>query len=1749
MNAFQTWLPSDVVNSAGPLLLDISIKATVVLLIAGALAAMLGRASAAIRHRIWCLACCGLLVLPVLTLTLPSLRIPILPETARSDARPRTSDAALRLALVPNARPVVPTAAAAPAAPRMEANIHTADQPFAARHRGTSRLIESPSPIVKPTQEPLAPQPSDGIPWTNLVALVWLFGSVFTAMPLLYGFISNRRLGQASRTVEDTDSLELMRTLRDRLGLRRPVRLLETSRAIIPMTWGVVRPIVLFPAAWQDWSESRRRLVLLHELAHVQRHDVAFQVLARLACALYWFHPLAWYALRRMRIERELACDDCVLMTGERPSEYAGQLLEIARAYQPFTAPTAVAAVQRTSLEQRIRALLDKARSHVPLGRTTGRILLLSSLCLIIGVAVVKPGRATDGADAAVADQEDVNKSEDENVDRETNPKRTRGTKESATEKTIILTGQVLDPNGTPHRQASVWVQRPFPAQWTRIASTDKNGQFNASIDRARLDAVLAKDHDAKLRIAATAEGCGLAWARVEASALEEITLKLSEETPIEGRIVTLEGKPAVGVTVRVDSIPVEGKQDVDKFIKTAPGSSGIYYNSVSWQLTDGGPGIEPVVTDAAGRFRIESVGAERVVRLEAAGGSIGATRLAIVTRPAPPGTTPNGAIAVKEGLRESVYYAQFTHVAVPGRTLQGVVTDEKTGSPLAGVRIRAMRSWHSLENPATTGEDGRYKITGVSKREKYELLFESQSSRHFNKEMKIPDTSGLEPITVDVALRTGITVRGRVTDAKTGEPLSGTVIYNPLFPNENVLKLGEKLSIANPAATESIQEDGTYEISVLPGPGAIAVEVSGEGYVSASVNAERLREIVGEGGLQSQPNAHGEFRHLSTAAGPQAAAVMGLDHYHAAVIVNPPEDAKEQTIDLTAVRGRSRRGTIKDEAGRPLVGVKVIGLGPSQATVTWQPLETAEFTVEGLAPDRKRTLLFVHQQRELGTQVVVTGDEAAPLTVRMMPTGTLIGRFVDEFGNPLPGIRVELTPQQPPLGGTGLWHAEADEEGRFRITGLIDGATYHVQARSAQEPGPPSHVQSDVRVESGKILDLGTYTRKDQYQFRRVGEKSVEPGKKPASVATPKTSLRGRVLDPDGKPIGGVDLYWFVYPENFTSFADVSAKIVGRTNADGRFDVSVPTAGINSAVSQSPLIASAPGYGLAGVGVRQIDPAEPMTLQLVEDIPIRGRILTSEGQPVQNLKLNINRLFASSTGSADAFLKAFRSGRRLSSVGGMDLHVIGPLASILDIQIHNDGTFEIRGVGAERLVMIEYSGDGIAAFEQHVVVRDGIDLDAINREHKAIISQQYMEEPVSLVGPEFTIVAETGRAIEGIVRNLETGEPLAGVIVSLITNDGSRVTETNSDGRFRIEGVPYRDEYLVSARMAGETEFLERTIALPEERASALLNVELGLRSGIVVTGRVLDRDSDSGVESSVSWTPLIDNPQADKAGFDGWKRGRLGAPTDKDGNFRLVLPPGPGMLSAQILERELIWDGQSAMIYREVLITEEDRERIGIKVGERQFRAAGGKPEMLWQGNRVIETTLEDREVSVDIFVDRGETTEIEIVDPQGEAVRGAFIAEMTDRMYNAFRTPEARNTIYALDPDKPRTIYILHPTRHLAGRATLTGKEPEVVRVSLKPTGTLSGRVLLPNGAPMKNAIVGFAVDGPERELYEQVASRHERPRTDDGGRFRIENVLPGMTFRLGFLHGSDGYRQKKSQTLKTGEHLDLETVALE
>ena len=151
--------------------------------------------------------------------------------------------------------------------------------------------------------------------------------------------------------------------------------------------------VLALPPRAATWPYDRRRAVLLHEAIHVARFDWPVRIIARIARAAYWFNPVTWWAVRRLDLEQELACDEEVLSHGGRPSSYACHLLAIARSISthPTTAISGLAMARRSHLEERIMTMLNRT-NHRKVGSRALFATAILMAAMVPAIAAVYPG-------------------------------------------------------------------------------------------------------------------------------------------------------------------------------------------------------------------------------------------------------------------------------------------------------------------------------------------------------------------------------------------------------------------------------------------------------------------------------------------------------------------------------------------------------------------------------------------------------------------------------------------------------------------------------------------------------------------------------------------------------------------------------------------------------------------------------------------------------------------------------------------------------------------------------------------------------------------------------------------------------------------------------------------------------------------------------------------------------------------------------------------------------------------------------------------------------------------------------------------------------------------------------------------------------------------------------------------------------------------------------------------------------------
>lgn len=324
-------------------LVDAALKGTALLLTLLALAFLFRRAPAAARHLLWSVGLGALLVLPIASQTLP-WRLSVLPSRTVELVGDESMQAA--------PGPEITTAGTRGAAGEPETGAGTPlEQRVAAAPAPASPDLSFAPAGTGATWSP--------IPFGSVLLALWIAGAALLLLRLAVGTVAIRRIADRSSDLGPAWRAALTRAAR-RLRLDQPVRIVGHERAPMPFTAGLLRPVIVLPAAARAWSDDRREAVLLHELAHVKRGDMVPHLIAQAACALYWFHPLAWIAARRLRAESERACDDLVLTAGTTASAYAEHLIEIVQSARRTSAPApALPMAQRSEFEGRLLAILE----------------------------------------------------------------------------------------------------------------------------------------------------------------------------------------------------------------------------------------------------------------------------------------------------------------------------------------------------------------------------------------------------------------------------------------------------------------------------------------------------------------------------------------------------------------------------------------------------------------------------------------------------------------------------------------------------------------------------------------------------------------------------------------------------------------------------------------------------------------------------------------------------------------------------------------------------------------------------------------------------------------------------------------------------------------------------------------------------------------------------------------------------------------------------------------------------------------------------------------------------------------------------------------------------------------------------------------------------------------------------------------------------------------------------------------------
>ncbi|MHC5541550.1 hypothetical protein ACYOEI_25290, partial [Singulisphaera rosea] len=561
---------------------------------------------------------------------------------------------------------------------------------------------------------------------------------------------------------------------------------------------------------------------------------------------------------------------------------------------------------------------------------------------------------------------------------------------------------------------------------------TDAQGRF-------RLEADLGGEFLGVTQLVVVAPGASI-FSQTFRADQGDVTLSLAAETPVEGRILGLEGLPVAGVRVTLKDVM---SSDVEGVHPTQ--------GQADQEMPEFWP--KPQVTDRDGRFTMKGLGEGRWGTLTLEHPDYAADEVTVALGiPASPAMKAFDIVPVGRS---------FTHILGPPRPVQGRVTDKSTGRPLANVTIEMipMRQHGGSSFFAKTDAEGHYRVAGHDGRT-YITTASPDPSLGYLRVQKWQQgwPSGAKFLPQDFAIEKGRLLHGTVVDSASKAPIAGaSVVYQPRRSNPNNKN---EYDLRSPVLCD---DQGRFTITGLPGPGALVVE-------APLVDAIRVP-------LEDSPH--------------------GVAYPHGFLLVDVPEDGEQAPVEVPVRRGGVvLRAKVFDPDGRPLE--TVVANGPELSAVQnyagggSKEFADGEFQMNGADPDRTYRFYFLQPQLKLGTIAELRPRrDSEPIEVRLQKTASVHGTVVDSDGSPVStGSAYTLIDLSTPQSGRE--HTEhyanlmgqrfmleymsrpaLNKMGELYIDTLIPGARFQISVGAGQSQ--LKRMIGDLK--SGEDRDLGKLT------------------------------------------------------------------------------------------------------------------------------------------------------------------------------------------------------------------------------------------------------------------------------------------------------------------------------------------------------------------------------------------------------------------------------------------------------------------------------------------------------------------------------------------------------------------------------------------------------------------------------------------------------------------------------------------------
>jgi RNA polymerase sigma factor (sigma-70 family) len=645
-----------------------------------------------------------------------------------------------------------------------------------------------------------------------------------------------------------------------------------------------------------------------------------------------------------------------------------------------------------------------------------------------------------------------------------------------------------------------------------------------------------------------------------------------------------------------------------------------------------------------------------------------------------------------------------------------------------------------------------------------------------------------------------------------------------------------------------------------------------------------------------------------------------------------------------------------------------------------------------------------------------------------------------------------------------------------------------------------------------------GEGARQARTEAAREGSKKARPpaADAPAQAGAKEAiKVRGRVLSPDGKPFAGARLYLG------SSSPKAPTKSARATSGDdGRFQFSLSRSELvkaSSGNSPSQVMAVASDHGCDWAVLAADGKAAELTLRLVKDVPIRGRILDPDGRPVAGAKVRVTGVSAPGGDDLDSYLEAVRKGGSYTFARDWSGPLPGQPAALTT---GADGRFRLAGIGRERLVRLHVEGPAIAS----------ADLEAMTRAAAKV---------GGVYGASFDYVAVASRPIRGVVRDKDTRKPLAGVTVGVANNPWCKAV-TDEQGRYELLGLAKSPRYdlLVTP---GDGLYFQRRAEWNDTPGLGVLTADIDMVRGLTVRGKVTDKATGRPVaHARIEYHPLYPNPNVNK--LPGYWRPRSETTTGPDGSYALTALPGQGAISVRAPRPEAYTSAVVTLAERKaffkVPIVQDDEGWLPVAVGGNLMGV--GIATAAYNAVVLIEPGAKEVAMVKDVALEAPRGRKGRVVGPDGRPLSGVTVRGLSG--YNEETLIGAEFTVRGLNPKAKRQLVFHHKQKRLGFfLKELRGDESGSLTIKLQPCGSASGRLVDSDGQPLPQERLGFS--GTAGAAIGQGG--YLEVRTDKEGRFHARGLVPGMVYHVATPSARRGIA---SLVVEPGKQKDLGDVKL-